>query len=172
MSFRYKHGGQVSDSIGLLISILVRYPEVATINYDPQSKVLQFTFMLTELLDEPCLKVFTSKFIKCLEIFNRLEDRTPQEINLRYSHFNKMTVIEVKRDVETLTRGEIGLIIDLIREEFKEDLLAENSGDFLEEDLLLQEEIIEHMLESMKGSVPQKKLIAFREEGRVLVFNK
>lgn len=172
MNLKYKHGGEVSDSIGLLISILVRYPEVATINFDPQAKALQFTFMLTKALDETALAGFNERVVKCLEIFNNLERRYPQEVGLHHSRFGQLASIEVRRDVETLSQGEIGLIISLLREEFGEILLAENSGDMLEEDLMLQEELIEHMLESMRGAANQKKLIAFREEGRVLVFNK
>lgn len=172
MGLRYKYDGEISDSVGLLISILVRYPEVGTINYEPSSRILKFSFMLTSSLKEKDLEQFARRFIKSLSTYNLLENRVPRVISLKYSCFQQLTVLEVQRDVETLSQGEIGLIITLVRQEFNEALVAEAAENIQEEELLVQEEIIDHMLESIKGEVLQKKLIAFREEGRVLVFNK
>ena len=59
-----------------------------------------------------------------------------------------------------------------MQQHFSDYLLADDNESFLEEDLELQEEMIGHMLENIKGTTIGKKLIAFREEGRVLVFNK
>lgn len=172
MGLRYQYEGEISDSIGLLISILVRYPEVGTINYDPGAQVLKFSFMLAASLKEEDLKEFSRRFTQSLSIYNSLEGHTPRVISLRYNFFDRLTVLEVQRDVETLSQGEIGLIMSLIRQEFEDTLLAEANDNFGEEELMVQEEIIDHMLESIKGGGAQKKLIAFREEGRVLVFNK
>ena len=162
----------VADSIGLLISILVRYPEVGTINYEPKTHVLTFTFVLLCLLPDEQIDGFQTKLFDCLKTFNYLEAREPQVINLSSSVCRNFTVMEIRRDVETLSQNEISLIVSLIRQEFREDLVTEESDSLVEEEMLLQEELIGHMLENMKGAVPEKKLIAFREEGRVLVFNK
>jgi len=172
LGLKYKHGGEVSDSIGLLISILVRFPEVGTINYEPQDQVLRFTFMLDQPLTKEAIRQFEEKFRKSLEIFNFLEDRVPEVINLKYTQYDQLMALEVQRDVTSLSRNEIGLIIALVRESFEASLVSENNDSIMEEELLLQEELIDHMLESVRGTVPQRQLIAFREEGRVMVFNK
>jgi len=172
LSLKYKHGGEVSDSIGLLISILVRYPEVGTINYEPQEQVLRFTFMLTKPLEREPLERFAQKFRKSLETYNYLEDREAQVINLKYTPYDRLMALEVQRDVTTLSRDEINLIIALVRDEFNTSLATENNDHMMEEELLIQEELIDRMLESVRGTVPQRQLIAFREEGRVMVFNK
>lgn len=172
MNLKYKHGGEVSDSIGLLISILVRFPEVGTINYEPRDQVLRFTFMLAQPLAKGAIRQFEEKFRKSLEIYNFLEDRVPKVINLKYTPYDQLMALEVQRDVTSLSRNEIGLIIALVREAFEARLVSENNDNLMEEELLLQEELIDHMLESVRGTVPQRQLIAFREEGRVMVFNK
>nr|WP_277998977.1 hypothetical protein [Moorella sulfitireducens] len=172
MGLKYKHGGEVSDSIGLLISILVRYPEVATINYEPGEQVLRFTFMLSRSLSGEIVREFASKFRKSLEVFNYLEGREARTVNLKYTPYDQLTALEVQRDVATLSRDEIDLIIALVREEFASCLVAENNDNIMEEELLIQEELIDRMLESVRGTVPERRLIAFREEGRVMVFNK
>ena len=64
------------------------------------------------------------------------------------------------------------MVIELVHMNFNQNLVSEKNDSLMEEDLLMQEELIEHMLENLKISSPEKNLIAFREEGRVLVFNK
>ncbi|NLW07263.1 MAG: hypothetical protein GX039_04695 [Clostridia bacterium] len=172
MGLKYKNGGEVADSIGLLISILVRFPEVGTINYEPRDQVLRFTFMLNQPLKEDELEQFNSKFRKSLEIYNFLEGRQPRVINLKYTPYDQLMSLEIQRDVNSLSRDEIGLIIALVRETFETRLVFENNDQIMEEELLIQEELIDRMLESVRGTVPQRQLIAFREEGRVMVFNK
>ncbi|MGI9860325.1 hypothetical protein SDD30_02940 [Moorella naiadis] len=172
MSLKYKHGGEVSDSIGLLISILVRYPEVGTINYEPHDQVLRFTFMLAQPVEEERVRAFETKFHKSLEVYNYLEDRDARVINLHHTYDDQIMSLEVQRDVATLSRDEINLIMTLVQEEFGSSLVVENNDEVMEEELILQEELIDHMLESVKGTTSERQLIAFREEGRVMVFNK
>ncbi|MBE3571456.1 MAG: hypothetical protein IMW95_00655 [Moorella humiferrea] len=172
MGLQYKHGGEVSDTIGLLISILVRYPEVATINYEPDEQLLRFTFMLSEPITGEKMEKFAEKFRKSLEVYNYLENREARIIDLKYTPYDQLTSLEVQRDVATLSRDEIDLIIALVREGFNSTLVAENNDNIMEEELMIQEELIDRMLESVRGTVPERRLIAFREEGRVMVFNK
>ena len=57
LGFRYKSNrNNVTDSVGLLISILLRYPEVATINFDPDHHLLKFTFIYLQVLGNNELK--------------------------------------------------------------------------------------------------------------------
>lgn len=162
----------VSDSIGLLISILVRYPEVGTINYDPVDQHLKFTFLLSSVLDETELVNFKNKVINSIETYNILEGKTPIVVKADYNLYENFTMIEVIRDVGTLSQEEISLVIELVYLNYKNQLVTEKNENVVEEDLIMQEELIEHMLENLKLSSPEKNLIAFREEGRVLVFNK
>lgn len=172
MNLKYKNGEEVSDSIGLLISILVRYPEVGSTNFDPETRNLTLTYTISKVLDSETLNLFKHKLSSCIEAFHFLQNRRPLMVEIRESAYDKLTMLEVKRDVETITHNEINLITSLMQQSFSNYLLADDNDSFLEEDLELQEEMIGHMLENIKGSTFGKKLIAFREEGRVLVFNK
>ncbi|MGI6678893.1 MAG: hypothetical protein ACOX2Q_07505 [Dehalobacterium sp.] len=42
MSAIYSQEGGVSECVGLLISILIRYPEVGSIHFDPQTHEIRF----------------------------------------------------------------------------------------------------------------------------------
>jgi len=161
----------VSRSAGLLVSILVRYPELGTINYDPEQHCLRFTFLLTRLLPDGEFRSWREKLEASLEAYWYLEKRSPMAFDIQQSTFGKITVLEITRDVGTLTQEEISLVIDLLREEFGALLMTDGNDTVMEEDLMLQEELIGQMLEDFKVTRQERKLIAFREEGRVLVFN-
>jgi len=169
---KYKNGEEVADSIGLLISILVRYPEIGSTNFDPETRNLSLTYTVTKVLDSEALKLFEHKLISCVEAYHFLQNSKPILVELKADTYANLTMLEVRRDVETITHNEINLITTLMQQNFANYLLTDDNEPFLEEDLELQEEMIGHMLENIKGSTFGKKLIAFREEGRVLVFNK
>lgn len=173
MTFRYKGSrGNVTDSVGLLISILVRYPEVATINFDPENKFLKFTFIYSKVLGKKELDNLHNKLMDSIEIYNLLEGKEPKLVSLNHQIYDNLTMIEIQRDLDTLVQEEITLIVNLFHQHLHTNLVTEGSDQLFGEDLAAQEELIEHMLESIKYSKQEKYLYAFREEGRVLVFNK
>ena len=173
LGFRYKgNRDNVTDSVGLLISILVRYPEVATINFDPENHLLKFTFIYLQVLGNNELENIKEKLMDSIEVYNLLEGKETRLVALDHQICGNLTLLEVQRDVDTLVQEEITLIVELFHQHLDTNLVTEDNEQLIEEDLLAQEEMIEHMLESIKGSTQDKFLFAFREEGRVLVFNK
>lgn len=164
----------IRDSVGLLISILIRYPEVGSINYEPADHLLKFTFVVGRVIAADEWINFRETTMNCIAALNFLEQQEPEVVSIDYSCYEGISLIEVKRDVATFRQDELVVITRMLKECFGQDVLAEGDDEhlLLEEDLLAQEELIGHMLENVKGAVPDKKLIAFREAGRVLVFNK
>jgi len=63
------------------------------------------------------------------------------------------------------------MILALAAEAFGKDLVVDRLPDVEHDELAAQEELIEEMLEDLRESPHEPNLIAFREEGRVLVFN-
>ncbi|RKO68092.1 hypothetical protein [Desulfofundulus salinus] len=172
MNFLVTGREDVTDSVGLLISILVRYPEVATINFDPGRQVLKFTFIASRVLNRREIAAVKEKLLDSIEVFSMLEGKQTRVSLIDHQICDHLTMIEVQRDVETLVQEEIALIVQLLRQLLNDNLVAEANDSLFEEDLLIQEEIIEHMLDSMRAAAEDKHLFAFREDGRVLVFNK
>jgi hypothetical protein len=168
----YRGKEEVTDSIGLLISILVRYPEVATINYDPEQRILKFTFITSRVLDPVQEKDLSGRLLESIEVFSILEGKAIRLSMVDYQECESYTMVEIQRDVETLKQEEIALIVELFRQSLENSLVTDEGHSLYEEDLLMQDEIIQHMLESVRDCAGDKKLFAFREEGRVLVFNK
>ena len=164
---RYKDGGEVQQGVGLLISILLRYPEVGTVRYYQDQHALQFTF-LTSL---PCGEVKLDKTLpEALEVFHLLEEEAMTTCSVKMRWEEGIGTITVIRDVETMTLNEVGLIVEMVKRACGEHLFSEPVS-LGEEEMQFQEEIISHMLDNLSGSDLTKNVTAVREEGRVLVFN-
>lgn len=164
--------GELCDSVGLLISILVRYPEIGTVKFNPRSQTLKLSFILSHLMSDDEFRAFDAKICTSLETYNMLEGHDDIIIRTNYTQFDHISMLEVDRDVHTLSKTEIALIITIVKECFERRMVIDTNDSLLEEDLLVQEELIENMLEHLKVSRYEKNLIGIREDGRVMVFNK
>ncbi|HEY3423354.1 MAG TPA: hypothetical protein VGL27_01050 [Negativicutes bacterium] len=163
---------QISDGVNLLISILVRYPEIGTISFDPQNDSLKLTFMLSGIPSQTDFVVTKQLILNSVAAYHMLEGLTISKADVQLSNYEQVAMLTISRDVHTLTKGEITLVITLLRDKFKDRLVTDYNESMLEEDLLIQEELIDNMLESMKKQQSGHRLIGIREDGRVLVFNK
>lgn len=162
----YKGGGQVSEGVGLLISILVRYPEVGSIYYWQEKHALKFTFIIKDL-DDSTLHM---KFVPVLELYHELEGSQMQICQTECRKEENVCILTITRDVESMTQNEVGLIVEFVKMEFVKQLIYEDAG-LPEDELLYQEEMISQMLATIRHNDIEKNVVAVREEGRVLVFN-
>ncbi|BBB93105.1 MAG TPA: hypothetical protein PKA28_01275 [Methylomusa anaerophila] len=164
---------QVSDGVNLLISMLVRYPEIGTINFEPDSNSLKLTFMISGILSDKDYKATKKMLTDSALAYHMLVGLRNSHIDVEISSYRQVTILTILRDVHTLSRGEIALAIKLLREQFIDRLVADRNDAMLEEDLLMQDELIEDMLENMRQeNNGHNSLIGIREDGRVFVFNK
>ena len=167
---RYKSGQQVSDGINLLISMLVRYPEISSISCEPDTKEIKFTFLLND--NENSISEFSKLVNKSLTtLFGLNKEEVINPFNIKYSTCGKLTVLYIYRKLDNLTSQELNLIISLTQEYFKDSLIVEVE-ELTKEDQLFQEDLIGAMLDNFGQELATQKFFAFREEGRVMVFNK
>lgn len=163
---------QVSDGVNLLISILVRYPEIGTISFDPDNESLKLTFMLSGIPSSDEFAAVKQLILNSAAAYYELEGLRVRITDFQMTTYEQVAMFNVIRDVATLSKSEIAIIITLLRDKFKERLVADHNDSMLEEDLLVQEELIDNMLENIKQQHAAHGLIGIREDGRVLVFNK
>lgn len=168
----WKEGESFSNSMSLIAFLLVRYPEIGTVRFDPDQKTLQFSFVLVKELTREEFEAFRERLALSLSAISDLQGRKHGQTEITYNNCDNLTFLEILRDIDSLSQEEIGLIIGLVHQFFDGNLLLDQDEAVQEEDVLLQEEMIEHMLEDLKDSHQEKRLIGFREEGRVLVFNR
>jgi hypothetical protein len=166
LNFQYKNGGNVPEGVGLLISILVRYPEVCSVRYHQQEHALKFRFVL---LKSEGGERLTGKIREALEVFHRLEGNTMQLCEVEQKPEDRLSLLTITRDVTSMSQIEVGLIVDLVKAGLSKQLIYDKS-DLPEDELTFQEEVIGEILQSFKEHGLDKGFIAVREEGRVLVY--
>lgn len=167
-----KEGEAFTNSMNLIASLLVRYPGIATVSLDPEQKSLAFTFVVARPLSRSEFRRFVATVKENLGAVANLLGQSPALLEVNLSHHEGMSFIEVKRDIATLAPEEISLLTTLLDQEFGGALVREQDEALEEEDKAFQEEMIERMLEDLKDSRQERKLIGFREDGRVMVFNR
>ncbi len=168
----WKEGESFSNSMSLIAFLLVRYPEIGTVRFDPDQKILQFSFILSKILTETEFEPFRENLMLSVNAISELQERNSGRIQIKFSVCDGLSFVEILRDIDSLNQEEIALIIGVVNRYFEGDLLLDQQESIQEEDMVLQEEMIEHMLEDLKDSRQEKRLIGFREEGRVLIFNR
>ena len=157
----WKEGEAFTNSMSLIVSLLVRYPGIATVSFDPVQKALQFTFVIARPLSAPEFETFGTRIRESLETVASLNGRVPVLIELTLSGYEGMSFLEVKRDIDSLMPEEIALLTALLDQQFGGELVRELDETLEEEDQAIQEEMIEHMLEDLKDSQAGKEINRF-----------
>lgn len=153
-------------STGLLVSILLRYPEVGTISCSQEQQALVIKF----LTEKNCkFELLKKKLIQALELFNKIEGRKMRLCQIE-KHEQEVSLLVIKRDLDTITQSEMNLIVEIIKTELGKQLIIDET-DLPEDEIVFQEEVINHMLSALRSNGTERSVTAVREDGRVLVFN-
>lgn len=160
------------NSICLLTSLLVRYPEIGTIKFSPEEQLIKLSFIIRDVLKDEVINELDEELYMCMCTYMFfLKKRKPEYYNLNCDKGLGISVVEITRDTTTLTQKELSLIINYLNDKFYDKLIEDENS--LEEDYLVeQDDIISYILDNMRSRKPEKKVIAVREEGRVLVFQR
>lgn len=165
------HHVGVDESIELMISILICYPEINTVKTDPRSEEIIFSFLLKKALTEEEFTEIAGKLTESVEAFLFVQNMVAATLRVEKQSYNDYSLIEVIRDFQSITQQELSLIIQLVNRNLAKYLLAEQIQSIDLEDLAVQEEIIEDLIVRLQYQ-NQRDLIGFRESGKVMVFHK
>ncbi len=160
------------DGINLLVSILVCFPEIGTVSFEPKDESLNLTFVLNKVPLAEELAAAKEFITDSILTYHSLEGFEEAKIEIFLDAQDGVAFLHVIRDVATMSQGEISLLSSLMREHFGNILLSDINRDALEEAEVVRDEVIDHMIGSMKINHVAERMIGIREEGRVMVFNK
>ena len=164
-----------SIEVNLLVSILIRYPQISSINFETDSNSLNLTFLINQDLSNETHLEIKDLIEKSMNFYHDLKNIENKFFNVKITTFDKITLINIIRDVPTLSCNEISLIIKLLDNQFNDDLISDMLSDDLSniEDIINHDKIIEDLLNNMgRKATINKNLVGIREDGRVFVFNK
>ncbi len=153
-------------STGLLVSILLRYPEVGTISCCPEQQTLVLKFLADKECDFESLK---QKVALAVELFHKIEGHKIQLFTME-KFAQELDLLVITRDLNTITQNEMNLIIEIMKRELGVHLITDENN-LPDDEIVMQEEVINHMLAAVRTNGAYKNITAVREDGRVLVFN-
>jgi hypothetical protein len=156
----------------LLISILLRFPEIGSVRFLPENGRIAFTFLLRQAKSNICLATFERSVYAHLDAFSRISASETGFVSVQCKTYGALSVVEVIREVSVFSRQELSLLISLIRDCFGDALVVETSEALRLDEQMVEEELIDDILEDVRVSGPWRELMGFRDAGRVLVFNK
>ena len=162
------------DGINLLVSILVCYPEIGTISFEPEEDALHFSFALQEVPPRQVYEDVGELIRESILTYHSIEGFENGRIEIYLEGQGHTAFFHVVRDIRTISQGEISMISTIMRERFGETLIVDPDSrpDDFEFDLAAHENAIDHMIGTLKVARVTNRMIGIREEGRVLVFNK
>lgn len=168
----HKRDDRMSRSVSRLVSMLVRYPEVGSVNYDPVRQTIRLGLLITGELTPEDQERTEATLFDTLEVYHMLEQRNPSGLDVEWESFGSLTAVAVTRDAASLSPEEIYTIIEFFRERLPGRLISEAVEYPGEEELLAQDEMIEEIVLDIGSGRTGRNLIAIREDGRVMVFQK
>ena len=162
------------EGVSLLVSILVCYPEISTVNYEPEGASFHFTFAMKSIPQKEDYERVGNLLQESILTYHSLEGYEARRIEIFLEGQGHTAFFHIVRDVKSISQGEISLISSIMHENFKDILIrdASQKTDDMELDISAREDAIDHMIHSLNFSRFPNRLIGIREEGRVLVFNK
>jgi hypothetical protein len=160
-----------SDAVGLIIALLVRFPQIATIGSNPTDGSLTLSFAVRAHLGvrvERELRDSVGEHVRSLLDIGR---ERPGIVTVVCESDRVVSFVRVTRDARSFTRDELQLLVSLLAERFGERLVVNPAtDDDGYEDDSGADDLIEYALEALRDPAQQRSLVGFREEKRVLVY--
>ncbi len=162
---------EASDAVGLVIALLVRYPELATIVSHPADGTLTLSFALSLRLDRATERDLRESVFDHVRALLSLSGEQCDTLAVEYELDERASFVRITRDARSFTREELQVLVAVLRGRFGDSLVkspaAEDDGF---EDDLAADELVEYALEAIRDPQTQRSLVGFREEKRVLVY--
>ncbi|MGH7728347.1 MAG: hypothetical protein ACREM2_06120 [Vulcanimicrobiaceae bacterium] len=169
-SIRSSVPNEPSDAVGLVVALLVRYPELATLTARPAEGTLVLSFAVDGPLERASQRAICGALVEHVAALHEVAGEPVGRLSATCERDERMTFVRVARDAESFSREELELLVALLRERFGERLLRNPPP---EDDLgeeAGRDELVEHAIEALRDPSHRRNLVGFREEMRVMVY--
>jgi hypothetical protein len=160
-----------ADAVGLVVALLVRFPEIATIASHPGTGSIVLSFVVRGRLDRrerDLLREAISEHVRALLEMGGEQAGAP---SVSCEAEGGMTFVRIARDARTFSREELAMMTAFFSDRFGEALIKSPMQDeSADEDPVAVEELVDSAIEVLRDPSRQKSLVGFREEKRVLVY--
>lgn len=170
--------GSAARQYSVLIATILRFPEVASVSFDPFTHEIRTQFLVRRVLSGADADEVRARLADALAAYAALE-RKPEAIRDlvvagRDGGVSTVTAHWRARDLEA---AEIGLTVEFLRDHLGDDLLLDEEpasmGDEVgDEELYMGEELIAEKIADLSRLRGERRLVACRDEGRLIVYHK
>lgn len=173
---RLHNNEEIVDYVNLFVSVLICFPEVGKIRFDRDSGMLFFSFMLKNVSSVSDMDAKLEKIRTAVEKYHCLERTKDYTFRVVTHPVGDYLVIEVQRDMLSVTRMEITFLIELFRLEFVANIMVEKMDSAVEDEYQwYYEENAQNRINDKRMSMDEKsignQIVVCREAGKVLVFS-
>ena len=155
------------DSIQLVASLLICYPEFSKITLDSKSKAIIMEISVKEAPDMDTFAQGEQFIVDSLKLYHEIE----MTHGAKFAFFYKDFALHIYRDLASFSHGEVGLLLSLLKEKFGDIIIADDNREADEELLATQAEMIDHRIRFLKENRIPESMVGVREEGRVMVYD-
>lgn len=164
---------EIDAGLDIFISVLLRYPEFNAVKYDAAKEEIKIEVALQEEIEQENQDSFNFELDQCMKIYGGLSGKEINYISISFEkyHQSNITILRYKRDVETLTEGEVEIFASLLQKHFNESIISD-SGKIITEDGFKKKVKANLLHKINREKATGNNFLAYRDHGRVLVFNK
>ena len=165
-----KRTEESNESVNLIVSLLVRHPEISRVIIKPRSAAIALFFIVRASLDAGERSRFRRTVVEHTRALGALGRSGGLEVEVRFSAGDGLTFVEIERDGKTIGRDEIAMIVGLVAQTFGEKLVVNPPAEEGDDDQMVQEESVVSALDAVQRGRHRKGLVGFRDERRVLIY--
>lgn len=161
----------MNSSLDAVISAFIRYPEMSSIKYEARNNTVAMEMILKGHIVDKQQKRFAERSKQSLALFYKIHQICPDQLTINFTRRRDITILTWSRDNFSLSEDEIELFVILAIQEFSAVLLTDG----------LEHDINGATYHDFKKSVmrkisrehhPYQKVFAYRDRGKMFVFDK
>jgi len=159
------------SGLDAIISVFIRYSELSAVKYDVKSDTIKIETALNNSIGEEQRSKFITCCQKSMALFYRMTKVEPVQFALKFIENSGITILRLYRDSLTLREQEMELFVRLVRQEFASLLIMDDND--IAAVANLSGDVKRTLLQKLKQSHDSyHNIFAYRDEGRVFLFNK
>lgn len=158
------------SGVDAIMSVFIRCSELSAVKYDVEKDIIKVEIALNKSIKPEQRSKFINKCRESMGLFYKIYKLEPMHFNLSFIENSGITIVRLFRDSQTLIEDEMELFVRLLRQEFA-SLLIRDDNDMVAGVNLSGDEKNTLLEKIRKSHQPYQNIFAYRDEGRVFVFN-
>ena len=145
---------QARPGVQLLASVLVCFPEIEAVSYEPHQELLTMDFVVRAHPAPVEIETFAAFLAESIETYHVLEGSVVSEVDFSYEQHEALTILHLARRMDELLVDPHGA--EVLDAEFR----------------MIQHETLERMLMAVRELPLRDRLVGIRERDQVVVYNR